>query len=172
VNNISIYPITKENFHQDSLKSFNRYQSVKDIYILADGQLVLKHNPFEENWSPTRRKEKAQEILSEKYIVYGAFDRNKVVGEIMLIPKLNLGRMIVDSLHVDCGYRRQGIGRLLFSAAKTEAIKAGATGLYLSACSAKETIDFYRAMGCFVSPNPIPSCVEKEPCDIQMECTL
>ena len=45
-------------------------------------------------------------------------------------------------------------------------------GHYASCCSAEETIDFYKAMGFRLSEHPIPSCVEDEPFDIQMECRL
>ena len=171
-NAIRILPITKENFHSDSLRFFHRRQKVESVYVLSDGRLELRHSPFEEDWSPSRRMEKAREILSGKYIVFGAFDRERVVGEIMLIPELNQNRMIIDSFHVDAEYRRRGIGRSLFHAAKAEAERVGASALYVSACSAKETIDFYRAMGFRVSPNPIPSRAEDEPCDIQMEYAL
>ena len=171
-NAIRILPITKENFHSDSLRFFHRRQTVESVYVLSDGRLELRHSPFEEDWSPSRRMEKAREILSGKYIVFGAFDRERVVGEIMLIPELNRNRMIIDSFHVDAEYRRHGIGRLLFHAAKAEAERVGASALYVSACSAKETVEFYRAMGFCVSPNPIPSRVEEEPCDIQMEYAL
>ena len=58
------------------------------------------------------------------------------------------------------------------AAAKEEAIRCGAKALYVSACSARETIDFYTAMGFTLSPHPIRCCVEAEPYDIQMECTL
>ena len=169
---VTIRALTEENFSEASLMTFSRYQKVEEVYVPADGQLILKHHPFEEDWSPERRREKAREILSGNYTVFGAFDRDRVVGEIMLVPDLDQGRMIVDSFHVDARYRRRGIGRTLFAAAKEEARRAGAKGLYLSACSARETVDFYRAMGCFVSPAPIQSYAEAEPCDIQMECAL
>ena len=80
--------------------------------------------------------------------------------------------MIIDSFHVTAEYRRKGAGRMLFHAAWQEAEKQGAKALYASACSARETIDFYRAMGFKLSENPIPSCVEKEPFDLQLECVL
>lgn len=74
-----------------------------------------------------------------------------------MFPPINAGR---------------GIGRALFATAKEEAIRCGAKALYVSACSARETIDFYTAMGFTLGPHPIRCCVEAEPYDIQMECTL
>jgi len=169
---MEIKQLTRENFTLDSLKDFNRFQVVEDIYVLRDGELLLSHSPFTETWSPERRIEKAGEILSGEFTVFGAFEGDRVVGELMLVPELHKGRMIVDSFHVCHEFRRKGIGRALFKAAVEEARKNGARALYISACSAKETIDFYRAMGCHVSADPIPECVEDEPCDIQMECDV
>lgn len=80
--------------------------------------------------------------------------------------------MIVDSLHVSRGYRRRGIGRILMNAAGEEALRRGAKALYMSCCSAKETIDYYMAKGCRLSENPIPAYAEEEPCDLQMELAL
>ncbi len=169
---MEIRQLTAENFHPDSLDSFDRYQVVDWIYVLENDTLKLVRSSFDESWSPERRREKAAEILSGSYIVFGAFEGGRVIGEIMLIPALNRRRMIVDSFHVSREFRRQGIGRALFQAAVAEAKRHHAGGLYISACSAKETIDFYLAMGCHVSPAPIAEYAEAEPCDIQLEYTF
>ena len=117
-------------------------------------------------------RKKAGEILSGRYITFCAFEGDAVVGEIMLIPELNENRLIIDSFHVSRAYRRRGIGRRLLEAAGDYARGRGACALYASCCSAEETIAFYRAMGFRPSEHPIPSCVEDEPFDIQMECRL
>ena len=164
--------ITNQNFNRDSLANFSRYQVVKNVYRLTDGALHLVCNPFTEDWSPEQKAGKAEEILRGNHIVYGAFEEGGVVGGIMLLPTLDHGRMIIDSFHVSAGHRRRGIGRALLQAAKAEAVRRGASALYVSACSAQETIDFYMAMGFTVSSHPIPSRVDDEPFDIQMECKL
>ena len=81
-------------------------------------------------------------------------------------------RMIVDSFHVSADQRRRGLGRRLFETAKAEVRKHGAVALYISACSAEETIRFYLAMGCRPSRDPIPTMVLDEPWDIQLEYDL
>lgn len=93
-------------FTRDSLKDFRRYQEVKKVYRLMDGQLTLVCNPFTEDWDAARCAEKAGEILSGAFLTYCAFEGDRVVGEIMLLPELNKGRMIVDSFHVSADYRR------------------------------------------------------------------
>lgn len=169
---IIIMPLNSGNFNTDSLQDFDRGQEVTQVYRLSGGELRLVPLSFTETWSGERKKEKAAEILSEKYITYGAFDGDRVIGEIMLIKELNRGRMIVDSLHVSRGYRRRGIGRMLMNEARKEALRRGAKALYISCCSAKETIDYYMAMGCRLSDDPIPAYAEEEPCDLQMELAL
>ncbi|MDO4460326.1 MAG: GNAT family N-acetyltransferase [Clostridia bacterium] len=169
---IKIEKADRLNFTPESLDDFDRFQIVNDMYRLIDGGLVRKNHPFTETWSTERRREQALEILSGEYIAFCAFDDGKVVGELLLVPKLNEGRMIVDSLHVSRECRRKGIGRELMEAAKNEAKEHGAKALYMSCCSAVETIDYYIAMGCKISTNPIKSYAEEEPYDIQMELEL
>ncbi len=162
----------KHNFTYDSLKGFQRYQEVKNVYRLHEGKMILVYNPYTEDWNPARRLQKADDILSGRYVTYCAFEGNCAVGEIMLIPQLNKGRLIIDSFHVSTDYRRRGIGRSLLEAARQEAMKRGAHALYASCCSSEETINFYSAMGFRLSSDPIPSCVEDEPYDLQMECMI
>ena len=169
---IEIKRVDKDTFCETSLDSFDRFQEVQNIYSLENGKLVLKFHPFTETWSPERRREKAAEILSGRYIIFCAFEGDTVVGEIMLIPELNENRLIIDSLHVSRDVRRHGVGRRLVEAAADYAGDRGASALYASCCSAEETIDFYKAMGFGLSEHPIQSCVEDEPFDIQMECRL
>lgn len=98
-------PLNSGNFNTDALRDFDRYQEVTQVYLLSDGEPRLVPLSFTETRSGERKKEKAVEILSGKYITYGAFDGENVIGGIMPVPKLNKGRMIVDSLHVSRGYR-------------------------------------------------------------------
>ena len=160
------------NFRPDSLRDFRRYQEVTNVYRLRDGEPTLVYAPFTEDWDAARRAEKAEEILSGRFITYCAFEGERVVGEIMLLPELNRGRLIIDSFHVSGGFRRRGIGRELLAAARQEAENRGAHALYASCCSAEETIRFYTAMGFRLSPDPILSFAEDEPFDLQMECPI
>lgn len=169
---MEIKRIDGNNFTRDSLKDFQRYQEIKNVYRLQNGKLTLVYNPFTEDWDAARLIEKAEEILSGRYVTYCAYEGNRVVGEIMLIPRLNKGRLIIDSFHVSGDYRRHGIGKALFEAARQEARKMGAHALYASCCSSEETINFYSALGFRLSSDPIPSLAEAEPYDLQMECMI
>ena len=169
---MEIILLNENNFCYDSLDSFSRYQVVEYEYCLIRETLQLRHNPFIDDWSAERKREKANEILSGKHIVYGAADENRIVGIILLCLELDHNRMIIDSFHVSADKRRCGIGMKLFETAKEEAKKRGAAALYVSASPAQETIDFYIKMGFRVNLNPIESYVHDEPRDIQMECEV
>ena len=169
---IEIKQADRNNFCETSMDSFDRFQEVQNVWRIKNGRLVLKFRPFTETWTPERRREKAGEILSGRYITFCAFEKDAVVGEIMLIPELNENRLIIDSFHVSREFRRCGIGRRLVETAADYAKSRGALALYASCSSAEETIAFYKAMGFRLSEHPIPSCVEDEPFDIQMECRL
>lgn len=169
---IEIKRADRNNFCETSLDLFDRSQEVQNVWRMENGRLVLTFQPFSETWSPEQRRKKAGEILSGRYITFCAFEGDAVVGEIMLIPELNEDRLIIDSFHVSRPFRRRGIGRRLLETAAEYARGRGASALYASCCSAEETIDFYRAMGFRLSEHPIPSRVEDEPFDIQMELRL
>lgn len=80
--------------------------------------------------------------------------------------------MILDLMQVSAVYRGMGIDRILFSLGKEEAKKAGAKGLYISACSSEETIAFYKAMGAVLTNEPIHEIADDEPYDLQMVCIV
>ena len=117
--------VNHSNFNENSLDDFDRFQVVRNCYRLIDGNLVLVYHPFTETWDPERKREKTREILSGEYITYCAFDEDRVVGEIMLVPELDHGRLIVDSFHVSGDCRRRGIGRALFDVAIEEGRRRG-----------------------------------------------
>lgn len=169
---IRIEELTSDNFAPDALDDFVRRQSVTEVYRRIEGKYRLVVHPFEEDWSLGRRREKAAEILNGEYLTYGAFAGNRVIGEIMLERSLRQGRLVVLSLHVSEEYRHQGVGSKLFVCARKAAEEAGAKELYISACSAKETIAFYRAMGCTLADPVIEKFAEDEPCDLQLVCAV
>lgn len=169
---IEILQPDRRNFNEASMDAFDRFQRVENTFRMEEGRLVLKRQPFTEDWTIARKREKAAEIRSGRYTAYCAFAGDTVVGAILLLPEMDNGRMIIDSFHVSRSFRRRGIGRRLFEAAADHARRCGAEALYASCCSAEETIRFYLAMGFRPSEHPIQTCVEEEPFDIQMECRL
>ena len=162
----------KRNFSEYSLDDFQRYQVVRQVYRRGEGELVIVDNPFEEDWTLERRRVRAQQILSGDYLTFCAFEEDRVAGFLMLIPELYDGRLIVYRFYISREFRRKGYGRALFAKAKEEAKKRQAHSLFISACPAKETIDFYLAMGCFPSDCVMPDFAHTKPHDIPMECLI
>lgn len=169
---MTIEKADRGNIRIDSMDRFDRYQEVRNVYRLREGELCLVPGPFTEDWDLPRRRAEAEALLSAENVSFCALEEGRVLGAIILIGELNDGRMIADSVHVSREQRRRGIGRMLIRAAKEEAKRRGARALYFSACSAEETIRFYLAMGCRLSPDPIRAYAEKEPWDIQLELPL
>ncbi|MCI6836930.1 MAG: hypothetical protein PUG31_05640 [Eubacteriales bacterium] len=101
--------INRHNFTRESLDAFSRYQVVKNVYRVKEGEMYLAYRPFVETWTLERKREKAAEILAGDHIVYGAFEKNgDIVGIMLLLPVLEHDRMILDSFHVSTHKRRQG----------------------------------------------------------------
>lgn len=155
-----------------ALDGFLRHQVVTDCWRRIDGEYQLVPCPFVDDWSAQRRREKVHEMLDSANVTYGAYDGERIVGFATVVKQLNEKRMILDSMQVSEDYRHRGIGRKLFTIAMEAGRRAGAEALYISACSSRETIAFYKAMGCALSQNVIAEMAENEPFDLQLECGL
>lgn len=169
---IRIERLTKENFREDSLDSFERRQDVKRMYRLVNGECILREEPYVEDWTLERKRMVARDISGEDYLTYLALDGKTVVGFIGLIKELCGNAMILDYIHVAASYRGQGIGRQLFCKGREEAAKVGADDLYICACPSEETIAFYKAMGAELTEDTIPELVAIEPLDLQLRCPM
>ena len=114
--------------------------------------------------------------LGEGGAAFGAIAEQQVIGYVLLNGVAGSTHQLLklDSFHVSEPYRRRGIGRHLFDLACGEARRRGYRGLYISACSARETQAAYRAYGCVPAPMEEidPASAAEEPCDIQMICLL
>lgn len=160
--------LTKANTPVTALDLFIRTQPVTQVYRKIDGEYRLKACPFTDDWSAERKREKAAQLTGGNLIAYGAFANGELIGFIGLQKALHGRRMILDTLHVSAPFRGHGIGKQLFLCGIAEAKQRGVEELYISACSSRETIAFYQAMGAEITDHPIPEMVEDEPFDIQM----
>ena len=169
---IKIELLSETNFCIESLDLYNRKQDVNMVYRRIGGDFILVECKYTEDWNLNKKRSVAKQISRDDYITYIALDNDKVVGFISLLKQLNGPYMILDMMQVSSECRGQGIGRRLFQAGKDEARKNGAEALYISACSSKETIAFYRAMGSDLTSDPIKEIAEEEPFDLQMICPV
>ncbi len=169
---IRIEPLSSRNFSAYSLDAFERRQEVRRVYQKSESGYALVDSPFVENWDLAKKHDVASDLMNDEYVSYLALDGEKIVGFIGLAKELVEGYMILDVIQVTEAFRGQGIGRKLFRKGVEEARKAGAKGLYISACPSEETIAFYRAMGSELADPPIRKSAEEEPFDLQMVCDV
>ena len=158
--------------HFINLDDFDRSQEVKRVYVNDSGKLLLKDQIWTMDWSLEHKREVANDLKSDVYIAYAAWESERIIGFVSVAKKLIGDRMVLDIIQVDRAFRGQGIGRQLFTLAVAEAKRAGAKELYISACCSEETVNFYKAMGAVVTKDPLPEIAEAEPYDIQMIYSL
>lgn len=169
---IRIEILSAENFKPNSLDNYQRKQDVKKVYRKLGGEYVLVDCVYTEDWDKEKRRSVAKSISSDDHITYLALKDDELIGFISLKKELVGSYMILDLMQVSAACRGQGIGKKLFAAGKSEAKKAGAEALYISACSSEETVAFYRAMGAELTDCPIKEIAEDEPYDLQMVCYI
>ena len=157
---------------------FIRRQVVTKCWRKEDGEWKIKDVPFIDDWSEENYATLVSclknTILTGGF-VYGAFSDNALKGFVSVEPTLFGGEqkyLDLSSIHVSEDMRGQGIGKVLFLAAKEWAKENGARKLYISAHSSVESQAFYKAMGCVEAEVYNRKHVEEEPCDCQLECSL
>ena len=186
VNDLAVYMRSKyqyerldnHNFTGRSLDDFVRHQTVAECWRKINNDWRLVPNVFEENWPQAQRREIAEEVahhINLDQTGFGAFDGERIIGFATVSLRLfgaaaRYAQLVC--LHVSEEYRRQGIGRKLFSLACEEARQLGADKLYISAHSSKESQAAYRALGCTPAEEINEELAAAEPYDVQMEYRL
>jgi len=79
--------------------------------------------------------------------LYGAFDRERLTGFILLGAKKADHSAEVVALFVDQDYRRSGIGQALMGWAEEKSLSLGVQSLYVYANPTGSAVDFYRRAG-------------------------
>lgn len=168
----------KEEVTRELFSSFIRKQEVTKCFRKIDGEWVIKEIPFIDDWTENDYTELIQclrNTICTGGFVAGAFSDDKLKGFVSVEPAIFGGDnryMDLSSIHISSDYRHKGIGTELFRMAKEWAKEHHAKKLYISAHSAVESQEFYRAMGCVEAAEYNKEHVEKEPCDCQLECEL
>lgn len=171
--NLSIEEINPKLF-----AGFIRRQTVTKCWRKENGEWIIKDAPFIDDWN-----EKDYNILISCLkntllsggFVYAAFCDNILKGFVSVEPEFFGGEnryLDLSSIHVSQDLRGQGVGSVLFAAAKKWAGEKGARKLYISAHSAVESQAFYKKMGCVEAQIYHQRHVEAEPYDCQLECSL
>jgi predicted N-acetyltransferase YhbS len=159
--------------------TIDRSEVIHNIYMLQEGELVLKPDYFDVRDWPPGEAETYTPLLYDCFehggVFYGVFEDVQLVGVAIIDTKFigpALDLLQLKFLHVSQAYRKQGLGNLLFQKAKEVARTRGARGLYISATPSENTINFYRRLGCIITPTPDPDLFALEPEDIHLECPV
>ena len=170
--------LDSNNFTRNSLDDFVRHQTVTECWRKINDDWRLVRNVFEENWSPEQCREIAEDVvqhISLDQTGFGAFDGGRIIGFAIVSHRIfgTAARYVqLVCFQISEEYRRQGIGRKLFSLACEEARRLGAEKLYISAHSSKESQAAYRALGCIPAEEVNEGLAAAEPFDVQMEYRL
>ncbi len=158
---------------------FQRRQEITDCWCKENGQWSIRPAPrVIGDWG-----EKEHEFicwclgntLKQGGVVYGAFAEGRLKG-IVAVDAARLGSRgqyrEIPFLQVSREMRGQGIGRQLFSLAKSWAREQGAELLYISSQSSVESQAFYKAMGCTEAEEYSLEHAQRSPADCQIQCRL
>ena len=170
--------LDSNNFTGHSLDDFVRRQTVTECWRKTESDWQLVPNVYEENWSLEQCREIAENVSQHMNLDqtgFGAFDGERIIGFATVSHHI-FGVMAryaqLVCFQVSEEYRRQGVGRRLFSMACEEARRLGADKLYISAHSSKESQAAYRALGCGFAEEINEKLAAAEPFDVQMEYRL
>lgn len=167
-----------EEICRERFAGFIRRQTVTKCWRKIEGKWVIREDPFIDDWSEEEYRFLVtclKHTADTGGFVYAALVQGTVKGFVSVEPVLfGSAHKYLDlsSIHVSEDRRRQGIGKVLFCAAKEWAREQGAEKLYISAHSAVESQAFYKAMGCTEAQEYCRKHVEAEPYDCQLECVL
>lgn len=170
--------LDNNSFTGHSLDDFVRHQTVTECWRRTGHDWKLVPNVYEENWSLAQCRKMAEDVahdISLDQTGFGAFDGERIVGFATVSHRIfgaaaRYVQLVCFQISED--YRRQGIGRRLFSLACEEARQLGADKLYISAHSSKESQAAYRALGCSFAEEINEELAAAEPFDVQMEYRL
>ena len=166
------------NFTGHSLDDFVRHQTVTECWRKIEGDWELVPNVYEENWSQAQRRKMAEDVVHNINLDqtgFGAFDGRRIIGFATISHRIfgAAARYVqLVCFQISEEYRRQGVGRKLFSMACEEARRLGADKLYISAHSSKESQAAYRALGCSFAEEINEELTAAEPFDVQLEYRL
>ena len=170
--------LNADNFTSHSLDDFVRHQTVTECWRKTDNDWKLVPNVYEENWSHVQCRKIAEDMvhhINHDQTGFGAFDDGRIIGFATVSHHIfgAAARYVqLVCFQISEEYRRQGIGRKLFSMACEEARRLGVDKLYISAHSSKESQAAYRALGCMPAEEVNEGLAAAEPFDVQMEYRL
>lgn len=178
---VSLQPVTCCSLADDWLDAFDRQQSTTRVLAMVEGKLVEREDHFENDWSPEARRDVIASLrrsIEKGGVVLGA-QLGDPSGRLLGFANIEAEPFGPEAeyrelgyLHVDRRERGRGIGRLLFERCCDEARRLGARKMYIGAHPAVQTQAFYRSLGCVPASYVHRPIYDREPRDIQLECTV
>jgi ribosomal protein S18 acetylase RimI-like enzyme len=165
----------------ERIGEIDRTEHVTQAYVCIEGSLQRQDVEWRiPPWAKAGRGDHSVQGNIEAWRLYldrggsllGALDGPRLVGFAIYLPRLTETMAQFAVLYVSSGRRGQGIGSRLTEEVIALARADGADDLYVSATPSAPTVDFYRAHGFEVTPDPYPELLELEPEDIHMVLRL
>jgi len=155
--------------------AIDRREVIDGIYVVQNGELVLRPEHFDVHGWPPGEAEKYTPILTDCFdrggAFFGAFEADRLVG-VAVLESAFIGKdadqLQLKFLQVSRENRGHGLGRLLFELSARRAKELGAKRLYISATPSQHTVEFYLRLGCFPAAEPDPELYALEPDDIHL----
>ena len=163
----------------DAIWSVDRGEVIDGFYRVVDGELVLDAAREDVPGWPPGEREKYGPLLLDCFecggAFWGAFAGDALVGVSVLESRFigrDEDRLQLKFFYVDRSQRGKGLGRALFDRAADRARALGARSVYVSSIPARNTVDFYLAMGCRLARELDPELYALEPDDVHLELAL
>ena len=174
---INIRPLTRAEL--PLIWTIDRSEVIENIYYFRDGKLVLESEHYDMQGWPPGEAEHYHPHLEDSFEngghFWGAFDGEKLVGVAVLEGRFIGSKgdtLQLKFLHASKAYRKQGLGRRLFSIAAKQAKIMGAARLYISSAPSENTVNFYLHLGCQQTSEINAELFALEPEDIHLEYIL
>ncbi|EJC61941.1 hypothetical protein QWA_13112 [Alcaligenes faecalis subsp. faecalis NCIB 8687] len=159
--------------------SIDRSEQIEALYEWREGVLHKQEVAIDlRGWlegDPEKYHPEHEEAFHRGAWFMGVFKDDRLVAAVGL-DRLPLGPQgdwrQLFFLHVSQALRGQGMGACLLDQAKKQAILWGAKAVYVSATPSVNTVDFYRAQGFVIAPEPDPRLFALDPEDIHLLCHL
>jgi N-acetylglutamate synthase-like GNAT family acetyltransferase len=176
--NINYRELKHSELNSSLFATLNRYQETKRVCYKDNDQFLLKLDYFIDEWDQNKKLqviESLKECIATGGCVMGAFNYGELIGFASVEAELfgmNKEYLELSYIHVSNEFRNSGVGKNLFVLCCGKATNLGAKKLYIAAHPSEESQHFYMAVGCRYAVEINQKIYEKEPLDIQMECSL
>lgn len=151
------------------ISEIDRTEHITQDYKLKDGALEIVDVDWRIGQWDSENKIKEWIPIAEGYQnMWGAFDKEKLVGFAVYRSCLTDDMAQFAILHISQGYRKMGIGKKLSEKVLKKAKTDGKKRIYVTSTPTKATVDFYHKLGFKLAEQVNEELYDLEPDDIHM----